>query len=646
MSTARIRIASRAGGAQCQVSLIEEPGGLIAEGAFELANLDGSSPTREEMRTAVRENLSADPVFVRIGEKLFEMLTKAGVGGSWRERAGQHDRTVLDIDDSLSDLPWELLCEVGRGGLVTRFFANPQRPIAREHKDLGKALAESGVLRVLIITGEKPQDDAAFPSEEVHAIRRAFQFCDQGAYLEIAEQPPSQNDLSDRLDKLRPHVLHFVGHGGLNHQTGYPGLLFGPINNPPVWSWDSDAIFNVFGGLDWVPRLVVLNACYSGQVGDASEQMMMAPVAKAFTESGVLAVVGLQATVRQDRAAQFARAFYRQLAEGKEIDRACAEVRRDLGQSDAGTGWQRRDWALPVLSMAGDPQRVFPMRPARTELRSCSTLGVFFRREGPSPFVDRSDQRRQVLNALDPFAAGEQACTCVMLTGPEGTGKSWFSKRCSRDLAHAGVIVRHCDLSQGVGLTFVDVLRQIQAGDPQQPDSVIHQPLPAEHFEDFHARVATYTGGRQDPDDIRRVCAAFRRGLAATAAGSSLLLVFDHLGEAGRGSVQPEEFKLSLLPELIKPIAAGTVPAVRLVVIGTAAEIEAYGLANVPLARIVPMANFRPGDFPSLFHEFCRFQRNEKLAKIRDYWDLVSVADEPWPPVLFQRLRADVAKYL
>ena len=64
---------------------------------------------------------------------------------------------------------------------------------------------------------------------------------------EVLEQPATQTELSDRLAKLRPHVLHFVGHGGVHQATGYPGLLFGSVKTP-IWWWDSDAIYTEFSG--------------------------------------------------------------------------------------------------------------------------------------------------------------------------------------------------------------------------------------------------------------------------------------------------------------------------------------------------------------------------------------------------------------
>ena len=647
MSALRIRIGLHANGADCLVSLSEDGGDVLKSGTFALADLDAASPTRAEMRAAVEE-LSTSPIFEAAGRKLFDALASAGVAEPWMGRHEAHERTFLELDESLSDLPWELLRGTVPGKGPRRFFMHPPHAIARWHRDQGRALAESPVLRVLVVTGERATGETSLVGQEIASIKRAFQACDQGAYLEVLEQPATPDDLDRRLRELRPHVLHFVGHGGVSLYTGHPGLLFGPVKSP-LWWWDTDAIFGGFDGLGWAPRLVVINACHSGQVGDASRDISMASVAGAFARSGVLAVVGLQATVRQDLAARFSGAFYHQLADGKQVDRVCAEVRPALANFHRdGTGFLRRDWALPVLSVACDPRRVLPIHQVADRLRTCPALGVFFARKGPSPFVDRSDQRRQVLSAFDPFADGERASPCVIVTGPEGTGKSWLSRRCSRDLAHAGAIVRHCDLSQGTGLTFVDVLRQIVAGDPQQPDSMIHQPLPAAHFADFEARAAENAGKLQDTAVIRRVGAAFRQGLLATAAGSSLLLVLDHLAEPGRGSVQPEEFKLSLLPELVKPVAAGTVDRVRLVLIGTQAEVDAFGLtrANLPAARFVTLDNFAAGDYVGHFYEYCRYQGGPNLEVIRDYWRLKLVKNDSWSPALFRKLDEDVAGLL
>src|SRR5215831_4982569 len=99
MSSARIRIALDANGTLGRVTL-GDPGGPTVWGTFPLTDLDAGSPTRAEILEAVRENLTADQVFVRAGEKLFKAVKDAGIAGPWRQALGPNDRTFLEIDDS------------------------------------------------------------------------------------------------------------------------------------------------------------------------------------------------------------------------------------------------------------------------------------------------------------------------------------------------------------------------------------------------------------------------------------------------------------------------------------------------------------------------------------------------------------------
>lgn len=111
------------------------------------------------------------------------------------------------------------------------------------------------------------------------------------------------SDLLVQMNKVRPQILHFSGHGGapggivLEAQDGTPKLV------------SPEALQNLF--LQFKPELqvVVLNSCYS------------ALQAKAFTEV-VDAVVAMQDAVGDEAATTFAAAFYSALGFGRSIGEA------------------------------------------------------------------------------------------------------------------------------------------------------------------------------------------------------------------------------------------------------------------------------------------------------------------------------------
>ena len=635
---ARLRISAAANAGDCRVELWDQgfPGAgapALASGTFALGGLGEGLPTRQDMLDAVRTQTNVDPIFRDAGKQLFGLLEAANVHQAWLTLQQQNFRTYLELDAGVEELPWELLCQEEGGGLLNRFFARPQAPVFRTHRDAGKALPLELPVRILVVTGGPAPDATHFPGNHIAAIRRKFAACPHSVHLEVMEQP-ALNDLATTLEELRPQVFFFVGHGSPSPYTNKPALVFGPAKAPLFW-WDSDDVYQQFSNQDWAPRLVVLNACES-----ASTSSTMAAVSSAFARGGALAVIGNQATVTETHALALAESLCWHLVQGTKLDAAFAQIRNTLGQMQ--NGWSRRDWALPVLSVAVPPEQILAFPAAPASVRNCTVLGEFQRVQGANPFIGRIGARRAIAASLRPFAPGKVPAHCIIVEGPEGSGKSWLVKRCERDFASAGPMVRHCELAGVQALDFVGVLERILNGDPSQPNSLIHQPLPAAHFADFVARAAEYRAGHQDPASIRRVCDAFRTGLDAVSDPDGLLVVLDQFRRDGGGGIAPEAFQLGLLNDFVMPIANGAHARVRLVLIARTGDRVAYGLDKVVNARTLALGPFLSADFPGLFLEFCRFERNDTLELIAKYWRVVEIKDAAWLPGKLQLMRVVV----
>lgn len=593
----------------------------VASGTFLLSSLDAAAPGRQEILEKVRTQSNADAVFLEAGKKLYGLLRQATVAQPWRQLVAQGGRTYLELGAQVEDLPWELICDEP-AGLPERFFARPHAPIVRVHADVGRALPMEPMLRVFIVIGQTAPTITAFPGDHVAAIRRKFASCEHNVHLELSESP-TQARLAEQLEALRPHVFFFVGHGAQNPNTKRPALVFGPADDVRDW-WDSDDIYNQFSNQDWSPRLVVLNACESS----ASNPSMVA-VASAFARSGALAVVGNQATVRVDRALELSADLCKHLVAGTPIDVAVAQIRNALGRT---SGWSRRDWALPVLSVAAAPEKLLAFVPIPAAVKDCSVLGAFQQTQGANPFVDRIDRRREITTSLRPFAPGQRVAHCVVVNGAEDSGKSWLVKRCERDLASAGMLVRHCELSGLKGLDFVEVLERILAGDATVPNSFVHQSLPEDHFGDFRGRAAEYRAGAQDEASIRRVCEAFRAGLQSAAAPQGLVIVLDQFRRAGGGGVAAAEFRVGLLAHFVIPIANGACPRVQLVLVTRNDELRDYGLDGGFRADRFDVDRFPAQAFAAHFLELCRFERNTHLEGLEQYWNGAWIRSAPWLP--------------
>jgi CHAT domain len=174
-------------------------------------------------------------------------------------------------------------------------------------------------------------------------------------------------DLLRELRRLKPTVVHFSGHGGLDaddvhragssprdvssvlaHHGGEPrhGLYFqGPDGGPQLVS--TEALEKTFGAAGASVKLVVLNACYS----DVQAQAIVAHVG---------CVVGMIGSIRDDAARSFAIGFYGGLGERESIASAykqgCAAISlQGIRDHDRPQLAVRPDVDASKLVLAADP---------------------------------------------------------------------------------------------------------------------------------------------------------------------------------------------------------------------------------------------------------------------------------------------------
>jgi hypothetical protein len=103
-------------------------------------------------------------------------------------------------------------------------------------------------------------------------------------------------------------------------------------------------------------RLAVLGACDTGRRDDHN---VWGGVAAALVERGVPAVVAMQFTIGDRRAASFASAVYRGLVAGLTVDEAVALGRTAIRTVSTGAQSDVRDWVVPVLYLRDHGGRVF-----------------------------------------------------------------------------------------------------------------------------------------------------------------------------------------------------------------------------------------------------------------------------------------------
>src|SRR5215471_9500531 len=145
------------------------------------------------------------------------------------------------------------------------------------------------------------------------------------------------------------HVLHFIGHGGIDRDVGVLALE----NEAGRANLVSSARFaRLLHACRPVPRLVVLNSCQSGEaaVGDP-----LSSTAAALVHSGISAAVAMQFVVTDRAALAFSRGFYRALARNHPVDESVRLGRIDID----GTSENTLEWVTPVLFLRTAETRLF-----------------------------------------------------------------------------------------------------------------------------------------------------------------------------------------------------------------------------------------------------------------------------------------------
>ncbi|HET9971009.1 MAG TPA: CHAT domain-containing protein [Streptosporangiaceae bacterium] len=532
---------------------------------------------------AVRDALVTEPAqgatLLAAGHYLYHLLAGTQVGIAWARAAegfgvnpngSERLRTFFDVrPPELSDLPWELMMRD-----QTRLFLDGRHVCVRGSY---RPMAETSVpvpIRLLIAVGD-PQDSALRAEDEIDAIWSALRDHPGEWHVEVM-RGPTRDEFFPCFREVRPHIFHFIGHSALSPYGAAPSLEFRPRTGDG-WELDSDLITNTLREV--APRLVFLNSCRSSDRvydDDEREESRTAAtgVAQAFEEIGAEAVLGMQADIPSDPAVRFSGELYRLLADGTPVDVAVRDARDLL----FGTEPVRRAWALPLLTVRGDPDGVLAMRLALT--REVVRQLIEERYHGIGSLVDRTAEHRMLWGGSD---CGHLPAPAVLVTGDERVGKSALVKSCLLTWSLRGCQVAYVDLRlAGRKLGWLDLLRQVRDGlATWRPDRAAEPIRQFDHELAYRKRgldpePLPAVGGRTDdgglwtpaterePELREATFASARTMLEAVAAGGPMLLAVDHLAEGMSDDVR-DEFG----PRLLVPIAERAVGQVSVVVVET-----------------------------------------------------------------------------
>ena len=398
--------------------------------------IQGALVTEPAQRTTLRA----------AGDYLFSLLAASQVGIAWTEAVARlqgHQngsgplRTFFDVrPPELSALPWELMMRSNQ----THPFLDDRHVCVRGSYQRATAKPVPAPVRLLVVIGD-PHDSALRAEDEVDAIWAGLRDHPGEWHVEVLWGPTSPEFFAC-FREVRPHIFHFIGHSVPSAYGGAPSLEFRPQADGPGWELESYQIVNTLG--EAAPRLVFLNSCRSSDhvYNDeerAQSRAAAAGVARAFEEIGTEAVLGMQADIPSDPAVRFSRELYRLLADGAPVDVAVRDARKSL--FNLGLEPVPRAWALPSLTVRGDPDGVLAMRLALTREVMRQLIEERYREIGS--LVDRTAEHRKLWGGSD---CGLLPAPAVLVTGAERVGKSTLVKSCLFTWSLRGCQVAYVDL--------------------------------------------------------------------------------------------------------------------------------------------------------------------------------------------------------
>jgi tetratricopeptide (TPR) repeat protein len=238
----------------------------------------------------------------------------------------------------LAALPWEFLYDAEKN----KFLALLPQTVLTRHIAVPEPMRslKAQQIRVLVAVASPKRLPSLDMDKEKRRLLEALEpLIDQNlAQVEFLEGAT----MSRLMDKLREkfNVLHFIGHGDLDEETGQGYLCF-----EDEWGGTNLIDGQTLGHLleNTSVRLVTLNACESARLTDRETRLSMAP---ALLAAGVPAVVAMQTEIPDETAVIFAREFYRSLAFNRPVGAALTEARNVI---QCTLGMDNVDWAIPVL---------------------------------------------------------------------------------------------------------------------------------------------------------------------------------------------------------------------------------------------------------------------------------------------------------
>jgi hypothetical protein len=324
----------------------------------------------EASEAIIKERIHNLPISPReMGERVFTGLFKNGVGEHFRRcrdaafhsrKEGLRLRLRFRTDDEMADylaaVPWERMWEPKTSEhLATQRLTPVVREIAAPRRPGG--LEVEPPLRILVVDAAPKTMARLNLKLEIDRMAEALETLVEGGQVELLRlENVTKDEMRDALLAEDIHILHFMGHGGYNPDSGL-GAVFFENEDGTKDQVDGEmlAAYLKLEGRGSL-RLVVLNACKTARHKGRLGGPLYNGVASTLLErTEVPAVIANQHSISDAAAIEFSRHMYGRIAAGDGVDEAITEARLRL--------WTRtQEWATPILYLTAPNGKVLKVQ--------------------------------------------------------------------------------------------------------------------------------------------------------------------------------------------------------------------------------------------------------------------------------------------
>ena len=265
------------------------------------------------------------------------------------ENEGKGIRFQFNIENpEIANYPWELICRDGNYlSIEDTFSVTRLIPGAKGRKKEIKT-----PLRILIIGSNPtiPNTSSVTVDREVDAIHTALRDDVNTGTIKIEKSTGRIQDILDKLEQTQFNIIHFIGHGIFENDTGFLAL---EDERGKLVKADQNLVKIILSfNQTKTCGLVVLNACQGAATSTSKAFTGLAPE---LLKRGFPCVIAMRYSISNKMSNLFSQQFYKNLTSSP-IDENLQKVRkRLLALPDS----EPRDFFSPVLYTNPDEKVVF-----------------------------------------------------------------------------------------------------------------------------------------------------------------------------------------------------------------------------------------------------------------------------------------------